>query len=115
MYNPLRHDIHIRKGLSFGPIEVQVKFSDESVYDLTDKSVAAFVSDVTGTTALLDLSPVVEDASEGLVSIFLDSSETSSLAPGFYLWDLVVEDSAGDQGPIISGRCEVSIPISVFT
>ncbi len=55
---------------------------------------------------ILDLAPVITNATGGEITISLTDEETAAIeTPGDYVWDLVLERPSGERlGPFIAGN-----------
>lgn len=62
---------------------------------------------------VLDLNPVITNGPAGTVSISFTDEETVLLAPGEFVWDLVLERPSGERlGPFLAGTFIISTAIT---
>lgn len=102
------HNLHIRRGISFGPVELECTDDAGAPIDLTGWHVWAEIRRTPETSVVADLSPLISDPTTGVIRIRLNKAATAAIPAGEYGWDLVLETPAGDRMLLIQGRVFVS-------
>lgn len=105
---PARLDLHISKGITFGPVLVTCKDASGNPRNLTGWSVFADArQSLTGGVAF-SLAPQIVGGAGGQVSMSFTPEQTAALRAGTYRWDLVLRNPGGDRlGPYLAGKVAV--------
>jgi hypothetical protein len=100
-------------GTTFGPVVITCKDSEDAAVDLTGWSAFAEVRQSVNAAVVLDLAPEVTDAAAGEITIALSDEDTADLTPGSFVWDLILENAAGQRlGPYVAGSFVIRKPVT---
>jgi len=99
---PANLDLTIYRGIVFDPVNIVVKDNTGNPVNLTAWSVFAKMRN--GLGQILDLQPVISNATQGTITLNFTSSETEEFISGENPWDLTLQRPTGDKiGPYVSG------------
>lgn len=107
-------DLTIYPGLTFGPVEILCKDSAGAPVPLAGWSAFAEARAKPGAELLIDLTPFIfGGGTEGKVVLPSKApAETVGLAPGEYLWEMILENPDGDRlPPLLGGRVSVKLTV----
>lgn len=95
------------RGITFEEILINCFTSTDFIefFDITGWTPFAEVRAAPDETLILNLNPVISDATQGIVTIpAIPDEDTVLLTDGKYKWDFTMEDPTGDRfGPYIRG------------
>lgn len=75
-----------------------------SSFDLTNYTVESFMRKWSGSSSYVEFSAnIIFPASSGKITLSLDSTETSSIKPGRYIYDIVITDNIGTKSRVVEG------------
>ncbi len=112
----MAHDpvnIHIRRGVTFGPVTITAFTSEGVPKPLAGWSAYAQVRKVPTGPLVLDLAPVIlAGDTAGLITIpAIPYATTAGLIDGNYVWDMILQDGAGRRyEPEVSGAVVITTP-----
>ena len=111
--SPGQLDLCITKGLTFGPVTFTLQTALEVAVDITGWSVSAEAQGVQYGHKF-DLLPVITDATNGVITMYMTDEQTALLNPADYTWDMLFENDSGEKlGVYIEGS--LSLGTSVTT
>ena len=90
-------------------------YSDElatTPQDITGYVPYAHVRSKAGGSLILNLSPTVTDAANGVITISLSRAVTGAVPPGKYRWDFILKTSGAQDIPVCQGDCNVKRSIT---
>lgn len=104
----------IYKGLTFPALVITAKDSLGVVQNLTGWSVYAELRENPSQALLLNLAPTITNAVAGEITVpAIAYAVTGTLAEGNDVWDLVLQNPAGQRlGPMIGGSVAVVKPVT---
>lgn len=109
-------NLHIARGVTLGPIQMQCNDASGNPVNLTGWSAFAQVRLNPGAPMIADLAPVITNPSGGQITIAQTAAQTAAMAPGEFSWDLLLERPTGEiLGPYIAGNCVISRTITHLT
>jgi hypothetical protein len=101
---------------TFGPFIFLFKDGDGVPIDLTDWTVwaqAYYKVAGGGCPRRLDLAPVITDAVNGEVTIYITDENTSTIPEGDGAWDMLLQNTDGEiLGPYVAGAFTVKRPVT---
>ena len=102
-------NIVINTGTTFNQSFTLENVNTNSVIDLTDYTIKSEMRKNPGsTTGVTTFSSTIASASGGVVTIGLTTTQTASLKPGRYVYDLLIDDGAGTIDRVVEGMAIVS-------
>jgi hypothetical protein len=107
---PAPLNLTIVTGIIFGPVILRAKDNNNQPIDLTGWRPFAEVRKKPGSPVILDLGPVLSDATIGEITIPKWTDEqTYNLKLGDFQWSLILEDPFGDRrGPYMQGAFTIT-------
>ena len=105
----------IKKGTTFGPVEILCKDSEGAAFPLAGWSALAQVRKTAASAVVHNLGPVIAaDDSAGLVTLpEIAWAVTETLPLGDYQWDLILVSPTGKRlPPFLGGAVPISRPIT---
>jgi len=112
---PAKLDLSIRRGITFGPVQIICRNAAGDLVDLTGWQPFAEVRKKSGAEVILDFEPAITGPpTNGAITIpEVTDEETMALTAGTYAWDFILQTPTGDiVGPYISGKCVISDKIT---
>ena len=104
-------DLGIVRGLTFS-VQLTMTDTNDDPVDLTGWSVWAEAKETTN-CYIFDLSPVIDDAVNGVTVIQITDEATALLKLGTYTYDLIFENSTGARlGIFLTGTLTITDPIT---
>lgn len=79
-----------------------------SAFDLNNYTVAAQMRKWYGSSSSTNFTATITSPSEGTILITLTSTQTTSLKPGRYVYDVVITDDFGTKNRVIEGMVLVT-------
>lgn len=76
--------------------EIEVNAANNANYDLTDHDVKAQMKKSHQATANIQFTAGVANAEYGIIEISLTDSETGSITPGRYVYDVIIIDTTAN-------------------
>lgn len=107
-------DLTLWRGATFGPVVVTCLDGAGAAVNLTGWSAFADVRVAAGKRKVLDLQPAILVGTDGKVTIpgFTDE-QTTGLPHGSFVWDLILEQPAGERlGPILAGSFVIKTAVT---
>ena len=109
-------NLTLYRGITFDSFLIQCFQNDALTVpqDITDWTPWAEVRSAPDQTLILDLTPFISDASQGLVEVPAIQDEQTILLPeGKYKWDYTMQDPSGQRfGPYIRGSFVIKSKIT---
>src|SRR6266446_3800761 len=101
-------NLQIIRGCTFEPMELQMLDGTSTPVNLTGYNVAAEVRLASGSPVILDLSPTITDAVNGIITIpGIDDETTGAMDALNAQWDLLVEDGSDNRQQTLRGRFDI--------
>lgn len=101
------NNLVINSGSDFSQTFTLENSDTNSALDLSVYSVSSQIRKWAGSSTAINFSCSVVDAFEGIISISLTNSQTTSLKPGRYVYDVVITDNVGQKNKVIEGMALV--------
>lgn len=103
------NNLVVNAGSDFSQSFTLEKTDTNSVFDLTNYTVAAQMRKWSGSSSYTSFSTSIEfPATNGKILIGLTSPQTSVLKPGRYVYDVVITDEFGVKNRVIEGMVLVT-------
>ncbi len=104
------------RGCTFEATELQMQNAAGDPVDITGFNVAAEVRVASATTVIIDLSPSITDAPNGVVTIpGINDETTKTYTADAYQWDLLLEDGSDNRQKMLAGRFDITEKITDST
>lgn len=97
------NNLVINSGSDFSQTFTLEDPSSNSEFDLSLYSVSSQLRKWAGSSTAVNFNAVIEIALRGRINISLTNTETASLKPGRYVYDVVITDSGGQKNKVIEG------------
>ena len=102
-------NIIINTGTSFNQSFTLESINTNSVLDLTDYTIKSEMRKHPGsTTGITTFTSSIASAVGGQITIGLSTTQTASLKPGRYVYDVVLTDGSGVRDRVVEGMALVS-------
>ncbi|SRR6266705_4102513 len=110
-------NLTMTRGCTFESFTLQMTDVNGDPVDLTGFTTNAEVRVASGTTVIINLSPSITDAANGIITIPEINDETTlTYTAATYLWDLLLEETAPDNMQrILAGRFDIINKITLST
>ena len=109
----VEHPLELYIGLDFGPCYFHAKDHTGAVFVLTGGwNVESHIRRWPTQELLIDLSPVISDAAQGIITLEISRADIALLDPDEYaIWDLIaITPSFKRIGPIVGGAVAILLP-----
>jgi len=100
-------NFYIDTGSTFGAV-ISVKGSDGLPLNLTGYSVTSYIRKSYASSAHIDFNATIYSTAGGQIRVSLTDENTTDVKPGRYMYDIEIQNSAGE-------RLRVSEGIIIFT
>jgi hypothetical protein len=97
------NNLVINSGSDFSQTFTLEDPSTNSAFDLSLYSVSSQLRKWAGSSTAVNFDAVIEIAVAGKINISLTNTQTASLKPGRYVYDVVITDSGGQKNKVIEG------------
>ena len=97
------NNLTVNTGTTFSQIFTLESASTNSATDLTGFSVSAQMRKHPGSTTATDFTTQIINASGGKIRVGLTTSETASLKPGRFMYDVLITDTSGEVTRVLEG------------
>lgn len=97
------NNLVINSGSDFSQTFTLEDPSTNSAFDLSLYTVSSQLRKWAGSSTAVNFNAVIEIALEGKINISLTNTQTTSLKPGRYVYDVVITDSGGQKNKVIEG------------
>jgi hypothetical protein len=108
-------DLYIDQGSDFSAVLPAVTTASGSVQDLTNHTVVSQMKRSYLTSSAVPLTATVTDASDGIITLSLASTDTIALAPYRYVYDVVITDQSSVSTKVFEGIMTVNPGVSTVT
>lgn len=104
---PATLDLTAYRGTTFGLV-IKAQDSNHAIVPLTGWTAFAQVRPAPQKHVVLDLNPIITNASQGEVTISFTDEETALWAPGEFVWDFLLQRPTGEKlGPFLAGTFSI--------
>ncbi len=96
-------NLTVNTGTTFSQIFTLESADTNSATDLTGYSASAQMRKHPGSSSATDFSTTITDPTGGKIRVGLTTSQTSSLKPGRFMYDVLITDAAGEVTRVLEG------------
>ena len=100
-------NINIDQGTDFFSV-ITVEGSDGNIFNLTGYSARGQVRKTYASNTAYDLATAINNPTSGLINISLSSTQTASMRPGSYVYDVEIVDAYNVVTRVVEGQVEVT-------
>lgn len=103
----IKANLRVDQGTDFA-VDIQLTDSQKNKYNLTGHTVASQMrKSYSAASFTAFTTSIVNPATNGVIKLELNNTTTNGLAPGRYVYDIEITDSAGKVSRVVEGMVEV--------
>ena len=96
-------NLTVNTGTTFSQVFTLESAATNSATDLTGFTAAAQMRKHPGASSATDFTTSIINATSGQVRVGLTTSQTASLKPGRFMYDILIKDSSGEVTRVVEG------------
>ena len=96
-------NLTVNTGTTFSQIFTLESADTNSATDLTGYTASAQMRKHPGSSSATDFSTTIINAASGRIRVGLTTSQTASLKPGRFMYDVLITDAAGEVTRVLEG------------
>jgi hypothetical protein len=107
-------ELFLEKGATFST-SLTLDGSNGTAYDLTNVTAKSQVrKSYYSANSTADFVVTIPNPTSGVINMLLSSANTSNIAPGRYVYDVVIKDSSNNVTRVLEGIVNVTPQVTVF-